>query len=89
MKDWSRDEQYDVLLKFFYECVKFWEITLKTDRDLDKTPYQNALKEVPKNDPNVPNGREFDKEVRDEFIRHRYMDTYGRDWERFYKEEVR
>ena len=84
--DWTKEKQYDVLLKFFFECVRFWEHELKTDSDLDKTPYINAIKEIPKHDPYVPNGRPIDEEVRKEFIKHRYMDTYGNDWERYYKE---
>lgn len=85
--DWSEEKQYDVLLKFFHDCVRFWEHELKTDSDLDKAPYLEAIKEIPKNDPYVPNGRPFDAEVRNNFIKTRYMDVYGRDWERYYKGE--
>ena len=87
MEDWSRQTQYDILLKFFYDCVKFWEKELNTDSDLDKTPYQNALKEIPTQDPKVLNGRKFDEKVREDFIKHRYMDTYGKNWETFYKKD--
>lgn len=85
--DWTKEKQYDVLLRFFNDCVRFWERELKTDRDLDKEPYINALNEIPKHNPYIPNGMEFDKDVREEFIKHRYMDTYGRNWENFYRKE--
>ncbi len=87
MSNWTKKEQYDILLKFFFECVKFWEKELNTDSDLDKAPYQNALKEIPKEDPNVPHGRKFDDDVREDFIKHRYMDTYGHNWKEFYEKE--
>lgn len=89
MEDWSKLKQYDILIKFFFECVRFWEKELNTDSDLDKTPYQNAIKEIPTQYPYEPNGRKFDEDVREEFIKHRYMDTYGKNWETIYKKERR
>ena len=87
---WSKEEQYDTLDKFFRECVRFWERELKTDSDIDSQPYKNALKEVPKHNPYVPfNSPEFDKSIRDEFIKYRCMDIWGRNWECEYEKYVR
>ena len=76
----TKQEQYTTLYKFFFECVRFWERELKTDSDLDKTPYLNAIKEVPHNYPYKPNGEPIDENVRKEFIESRYMDVYGVNW---------
>lgn len=85
MADINR-EQYDVMEKFFGECVRFWEHELKTDSDLDRQPYINALREVPHRYPYVPWGEELDPETRKYFIKNKCMDTYGRDWEKYYNE---
>lgn len=80
----TKQEQYNILLEFFYECVKYWERFLKVDSDLDKQPYINALEEIPDVDPNVPFGKPFDKDVLENFTKDRYMDTYGKEWEKYY-----
>lgn len=86
---WSKEEQYDTLDKFFRECVRFWEHELKTDSDLDNRPYINALQEIPKVDPNVPfDPRPIDSDVRERFVKHRCMDTYGKQWEEPYKKMI-
>lgn len=79
-------EQYDIMDKFFRECVKYWERELKTDSDLDKQPFLNALKEVPHNNPYRMQGEPIDPEARKHFIKCRCMDIYGKDWERYYTE---
>lgn len=73
-------------MEHFMDCVRFWERELKTDSDMSKQPYINAIREIPVVDPRVPNGRKLDKDVREEFIKSRFMDCYGKDWERYYKE---
>lgn len=85
----SRDEQYNIMMKFFKDCVRFWEHELKTDSDLDRRPYENALMEIPTVDPFKPHGEPIDSDVREEFIKSRFMDTYGKDWERYYNEKRR
>lgn len=82
----SRDEQYAVLDKHFRDCVRYWERELKADSDLDKRPYINAIKEIPVVNPLVMLGEPFDTELREDFIKSRFMDCYGKDWERYYKE---
>ena len=84
--DWTEEYQEFILEKFFFECVRFWERELKTDRDLDKRPYENAIKEIAKHDPSVPNGRLIDENVRNLFKQYRLMDTYGVDWEKHWNE---
>lgn len=87
---WSKEEQYDTLDKFFRECVRFWEHELNTNSDEDNRPYKNALEEVPKHNPYIPfNPPELDKSVRDEFIKYRCMDIWGRNWESEYEKYVR
>jgi len=79
-------EQYNILDRFFRECVRFWEHELKTDSDIDKQPYINAIREIPKYNPYKMQGELIDEETRKHFIKRRYMDCYGKDWERYYKE---
>lgn len=85
-KDITKEEQYNVLLQFFYECVRFWEHELKVTSDESKEPYIHALKEVPRNHPKYIKGYEFDSDVRENFIKDRYMDTYGKEWKRYYEQ---
>lgn len=82
----TREEQYAVLDKHFRDCVRFWEHELKTDSDLDREPYIHAIMEIPVVDPFHMKGEPFDKDLREDFIKSRFMDCYGRDWERCYKE---
>ena len=82
----TREEQYTVLDKHFRNCVRYWEVTLKTDSDLDKEPYIQAIREIPVVDPFHMKGEPLDMELREEFIKSRFMDCFGRDWERHYKE---
>lgn len=74
------------LEKFFFDCVRYWERTLKTSSDLDKQPYLNALDELPHNCPFVVSGEPFDMGVLRSFKKSRLMDAYGRDWERHWDE---
>lgn len=81
----SREEQQTILLDFFNACVRYWERTLKIDSDLEKQAHINALEEIPTHDPRVPfNPPSFDEDVLEDFVKARYMDTYGRDWQRYY-----
>ena len=80
--EWSKDYQQETLTQFFFECVRFWEHELKTDSDLDKEPYINAIQEIPKFDPYVPyTPKPIDEDVRKEFVKSRCMDCWGKDWE--------
>lgn len=81
----TKEEQKAVLEKHFNGCLRFWERELKTDSDLDKQPYINAIKEIPVVDPTCPCGKPLDKDIREEFIKSRFMDCYGKEWERYYK----
>lgn len=85
MADINR-EQYAILEKFFFECVRYWERSLNTDSDIDNRPYINALKDIPTTNPYVIQGEPIDEETRKYFIKCRYMDTYGKDWKHYYKE---
>jgi hypothetical protein len=76
----TKKEQYAILEKFFYECVRFWEHELKTDSDLDRQPYINAIKEIPQRNPYEVQGEEFDEDVIADFTKSRKMDCYGKDW---------
>ncbi len=82
----TREEQMAVLDHHFRGCLRFWEHELKTDSDLDRTPYINAIKEIPVVDPTCPNGEPLDKALREEFIKSKFMDCFGKNWERHYKE---
>lgn len=83
----TKAEQYNILMKFFGECVRYWEITLKSDSDFDKQPYINAIAEIPTHYPYSPQGELFNEDVRENFIKDRYMDTYGKDWEKYYQKK--
>lgn len=82
----TREEQIVVLEKHFQDCLKFWERELKTNSDIDREPYINAIKEIPVVNPFVPNGEALDTNIRENFIKSRFMDCFGCDWERHYKE---
>ena len=82
----TREKQYEVLYRHFKDCERFWEHELKTDSDLDREPYIHAIMEIPVVDPFHMKGEPFDKDLRENFIKSRFMDCYGRDWERCYKE---
>ena len=84
---WTKEEQKRVIEQFYFECVRYWEESLKTDSDLDKQPYINALKELPKQHPyTFKDAPFFDEDVREEFKKYRLMDIYGNDWESHLKE---
>jgi hypothetical protein len=76
----TKEKQYAVLEKFFNDCVRFWERELKTDSDLDRQPYINAIREIPKRNPYTLQGEEFDEDVIENFTKSRKMDCYGKDW---------
>ena len=81
----EKQKQYEVLDKHFRGCVRYWEHELKTDSDLDKEPYIRAINEIPSVDPTCPNGEPLDEDVVESFKKSRYMDCYGKDWQRYYK----
>lgn len=85
MADINR-EQYNILDQFFRECVRFWEHELKTDSDVDRQPFIHAIAEIPSVYPYAPNGYKLDPETVKHFKKCRYMDCYGRDWEKYYTE---
>ena len=78
-----KQEQYDVMFRFFHDCVRYWERELKTNSDIDKQPYINAIAEIPHNNPYKPNGEPLDEDVRKQFYEDRMMDTYGTDWRNY------
>ncbi len=82
----TKNEQLAILEHHFMSCVRFWECELNMDTDLDKEPYIRAIYEIPIMDPTRINGESFDKDIRESFIRYRFMDCYGRDWERYYEQ---
>ncbi len=79
----TKQEQYDLMLRFFHDCVRFWERALKTNSDIDKRPYINAIREIPHNNPYKPDGEPLDEDVRKQFYEDRMMDTYGTDWRNY------
>lgn len=79
-------EHFDILDQFFRECVRFWEHELKTDSDLDRRPYENAIREIPSTNPYRIGCIPLDTETVKEFTKSRYMDCYGRDWQKYYRE---
>jgi len=85
--EWDKDYQQFILEKFFGECVRYWERTLKTDADLDVMPFLKAMKEIPLKYPYAPDGKDFDPDIRQTFVKCRYMDCYGRDWEDKYNHD--
>lgn len=85
MADINR-EQYDILDQFFRECVRFWEHELKTDSDVDRQPYIHAIREIPSTDPYRIGCIPLDPETVKYFKKCRYMDCYGKDWEKYYNE---
>ena len=88
MKNWDEDKQIITLEKFFGECLRYWERELGVSHDVDKRPFINAIKEIPNYDPYSICGEPFNPKIRNDFIKYRLMDCYGRDWERYY-EDVR
>jgi hypothetical protein len=83
---YDKSKQQADLERFFNDCVRYWERTLKTDSDLDRQPFLNALNELPHCCPFVMNGEPFDDEVLRDFKKARLMDAYGLDWERHWEE---
>ena len=77
-----------ILEKFFGECLRYWERTLNADSDLDKRPFINAIADIPHHNPYRVSGELIDVAIREEFVKEKYMDCYGRDWQRFYDKEV-
>lgn len=80
------EEQYGILDQFFRECVRFWEHELKTDSDLDREPFVRAITEIPSTNPYRIGCIPLDAETVKQFKKSRYMDCYGRDWEKYYRE---
>ena len=79
----NKEETMELLEQFFYECLRFWERTLKIDSDLSNIAYKNAIDEIPERNPYKKNGELLNKEWVDEFRKHRLMDCYGKDWEKY------
>ena len=80
------EEHYGILDQFFRECLRYWEHELKIDSDLDKQPFINAIRDIPTHNPYKVHGELLDTETVREFKKYRYMDCYGRDWEKYYRE---
>lgn len=78
---------YAILEKFFFECVRYWEKELNVSSDYSKEPYINAIKEIPTTYPYAPAGYALNTEIREKFIKSRYMDCYGKEWEKYYNKE--
>jgi hypothetical protein len=78
----TREETMAVLGRFFGECLKYWERTLKVDSDLSIEAYVNAIRDIPSTYPYSMHGRDLDSAIVDEFRISRYMDCYGRDYAR-------
>ena len=79
-------DQKEILMRHFFDCVRYWERTLKVSSDESSEPYKRALDELPRNNPFRMTGEPFDAEVLAEFKKSRLMDVYGRDWERHWEE---
>ena len=80
------EEQYAILDRFFRECLRYWEHELKIDSDLDKQPFINAIRDIPNHNPYKVQGELLDTETVRQFKKYRYMDCYGRDWKKYYRE---
>lgn len=59
---------YDIISKFFTECVRYWERTMNLSIGDDIRPILMALNEVCDVDPNEPHGRPLDEYTRTLFI---------------------
>ena len=79
----QKEETMAVLERFFGECLRYWEKTLKVDSDLSNEAYKNAIDEIPHRNPYKMCGEELNPEWVAEFKKYRLMDCYGKDWERF------
>lgn len=79
----TKAETMSTLVKFFGECLRYWEKTLKVNSDLSNEAYKHAIEEIPKTYPYSPNGEELNPEWVAEFRKYRLMDCYGKDWERY------
>ena len=79
----TKNETMALLKRFFGECLRYWERTLKVDSDLDKEPYVNAINEIPTNNPYKMAGEPLNPEWVAEFRKYRLMDCYGREWEKY------
>ncbi len=90
VEEWTKREQYNILLQHFLDCVRYWESRLRVDSDLSNEAYKRALDEIPLSHPFIAyNAPAFDEDVRLDFIKDRCMDTYGRDWEREYESLIK
>ncbi len=75
----TKEETMRVLDRFFGECLKYWERTLKVDSDLSNEAYIRAIDDIPAYYPYSPRGEKLDPEYVSEFRRCRLMDCYGKD----------
>lgn len=83
---WDKDTQMEVLERSFNENLRFWEKELKVSSDFDREPFLNAIAEIPHTHPYIcRNAPVFDKDIREEFVKSRYMDCYGKNWRNYYK----
>ena len=79
----NKEETMKILERFFGECLRYWERTLKVDSDFSNEAYKNAINDIPKTNPYKMAGEELNKEWVEEFRRYRLMDCYGKDWEKY------
>lgn len=79
----DKQETMAVLERFFGECLRYWERTLKVDSDVSNEAYKCAIDEIPRTNPYKMSGEELNQEWVEEFRKHRLMDCYGKDWEKY------
>ena len=74
----TKEETWEVLEKFFGECLRYWEKTLKVDSDLSNEAYKMAIEDIPTHYPYSPNGEKLNEDVVKKFKESRLMDCYGK-----------
>lgn len=79
----GKNETMEILEKFFGECLRYWERTLKVSSDESKEPYINAIEEIPTYNPYKMQGEKLNEEWVSEFRKYRLMDLYGKNWKNY------
>ena len=78
----TRHETFDVLMRHFEGCLRFWEKKLNVDSDLSNKAYIEAIREIPDVDPTEMAGVKLNPLYVAEFKKFRLMDCWGKEWQK-------
>lgn len=82
----TEKQWFDILMKHFNDCLRYWERTLNVDSDLSNEAYINAIKDIPHNNPFGMQGEPILEDIRKRFFESRMMDCFGTDWQKHLNE---